>query len=210
MRVEKVVLASSSPIRRQLLSSTGLSFDVAVADEVNEKSILSNQPHDLACERACAKAGAVARRMPDHLAIGADQVLSLGTQYFDKAESSAEARQRLRELSGRTHYLHSAFCIALRVSPANQVRFLSRTVVSTPMTMRRLSEHDINSYVATGEWQGCVGCYQFENRGILLFEPSSYDFSAVLGLPLLQLMSELRLLGVDPLVDASGPWHCSL
>lgn len=188
----KVVLASTSPFRRKLLEESGLSFTVA-APEVDEKTIVALPPRLLARKRAELKGLDVARRsLPSSLVIGADQVLSLDGFAFDKAHSADEAFQRLRQFEGRTHFLHSAFCL-ISVKSDGAVQTVYEEVVDVPMTMRRLSNDEILAYVATGEWKGCVGCYRIEGRGAQLFERIGGDHSAIIGLPLTQLYAAMRL-----------------
>jgi septum formation protein len=76
--------------------------------------------------------------------------------------------------------------------------------------MRPLTPAELDAYIATGEWRGSVGCYQFENRGAHLFESVNADHSAIVGLPLQLLLRELRRLGINALVQPHGPWTLSL
>ena len=203
--IKKIVLASQSPFRRQLLASTGLAFDVVVAP-IDEAAIKAPEPRQLAEARAAAKGLAVAAQLPECLVIGADQVLSLDGYSYDKAPDLATAKRHLESLNGKSHTLHSA--IVLAYADASQpARLLRRFTVDVAMTMRRLSPAEIDGYLATGEWQGSVGCYQFENRGVQLFEQVASEHSSIIGLPLQELMRQLRELGVAPLLQAAPPWH---
>lgn len=202
--VKQLILASGSPFRAALLRGAGLQF-VALTAPVDEDAIQGLAPPALALARARLKGTAVAKQYPDALVIGADQVLSCAGQSIDKATSAAEARQVLNHLSGKTHYLHSAVCLLAGDDAAEWGSF----VVDVGMTMRMLTSIEIDAYVETGEWQGCVGCYQYENRGIHLFEGDGAEHSAVLGLPLLPLLKALRELGVDCLSRPAPPWVLS-
>lgn len=151
-------------------------------------------PRILASRRAEFKGLDVAQRAAaGSLVIGADQVLSLDGYVFDKALSAEEAFQRLRQFEGRTHFLHSAFCL-IAVDEGRDIKTVYEEVVDVPMTMRRLSHEEILAYVATGEWEGCVGCYRIEGRGVQLFERIGGDHSAIIGLPLTQLYAAMRQL----------------
>ena len=109
---------------------------------------------------------------------------------------------RITEFAGQTHYLHSAFCLALGD------KLLHAECVDVPMIMRKLSESEIDRYVESGEWEGCVGCYQFENRGGLLFDPkTSGDQSSIIGLPIRQLNFAFLKLGINLLTQPEGPWE---
>lgn len=186
-----VVLASTSPFRRKLLEETGLEFTVEAA-AADERTIADLPPRILARRRAEFKGLDVAQRVAaGSLVIGADQVLSLDGYAFDKAQSAEEAFQRLRQFEGRTHFLHSAFCL-IAVDPCGELNTIYEEVVDVPMTMRRLTHEEILSYVATGEWEGCVGCYRIEGRGVQLFERIGGDQSSIIGLPLTQLYAAMR------------------
>ncbi|MCX6107782.1 MAG: Maf family protein [Proteobacteria bacterium] len=202
--VKKLILASQSPFRRTLLQAAGLDFSVEVAP-IDEYAIKADHPGVLASRRAEAKALAVAEIHPDALVIGADQVLSFQDLTFDKANDEPTARLRLQALAGRTHVLHSAFALAFAES-AGVAKIIRTGLVNVAMTMRALSPEEIEAYVATGEWRGSVGCYQYENRGVHLLSSVDGDHSSIIGLPLLQLMEHLRSIGVNPLVKPKGPW----
>src|SRR5690606_9894419 len=85
-------------------------------------------------------------------------------------------------------------------------RVLVAEVIDVPMRMRALTEAEIDAYVATGEWQGSVGCYQYEHRGAHLFDGPGADQSTIVGLPLYRLLTLLRELGVNGLTSPAGPW----
>ncbi len=207
--VAQLVLASQSPFRKALLASTGLAFAVEVAP-VDEATVQNADPRALALGRARLKGAAVARQRLRQggggaLVIGADQVLSFEGGTFDKAKTEAEATARLRQLAGKTHYLHSAVTLSLAAEAAVLER--AAFVVDVPMTMRALSDAEIAAYVRFGEWRGAVGCYQFENRGIQLFDGVDSDWSSIVGLPLQPLLKALRALGVEGLAAPEPPWH---
>lgn len=137
--------------------------------------------------------------------LGCDQVLSLKGESFDKAESHEEAERRLAQFSGQDHFLHSAVVHAV----GGQI--IEEFCVDVPMRMKNLSDTQIKAYVATNEWKGCVGCYQYENRGRNLFDASqNQDQSAIIGLPLSPLLENLEKLGIDVLLQPSGPWDLNL
>lgn len=216
--IQRVVLASSSPFRKKLLSSTGLEFTTQTA-AVDEYALVGATPTETCFLRAKAKAEALALIAPGDLVIGCDQILALDGKSFDKAKDSEEAAARLKLFSGRTHYLINQITLTYHNHVLGEgqegPQILTSFEVTVPMQMRSLSHDEITAYVATGEWQGCVGCYQFENRGINLFDAVSgqpvaegafIDHSAVMGLPLVPLLAELRRLGVNALTNPRGPW----
>jgi septum formation protein len=201
--VNQLLLGSTSPFRRKLLEASGVAFGAA-APNVDEAAISADRAETLAMARAIAKARAVAAAHPGALVIGGDQVLGLDGKTFDKAQTAGEARERLRLFAGRTHHLHSAVALAYGD------RLVHEELVSVAMPMRRLSEAELDAYVATGEWRGSVGCYQYEHRGVHLFSGVRGDQSAIVGLPLQELLAALRALGLDALVKPEPPWTIRL
>jgi septum formation protein len=118
-------------------------------------------------------------------------VLDLDGEIFGKPADEAAARAVLRRMSGREHWLRTG--VALRW----EARGLEeRFVESTRLRVRDLAPGEIEAYVATGEWRGCAGGYRLEGRGVLLFEAIEGDYFNILGLPLLRVLSCLRLWGL--------------
>lgn len=204
MEIQKLILASTSPFRSALLASTGLTFSTCNS-KVDETKIQSADPSDLARQRSEAKALAASDNYPSCIVIGADQVASFENLAFDKAESHDEAEARLRQLSGQTHFLHSAYSLVYRPHGEKSIVLRSR-IVKVGMTMRKLTDTHIIKYLETEEWRGCVGCYRVEGRGMHLFEKIDRDQSSVIGLPLHEILSDLRTVGIDGLLNATGPW----
>lgn len=191
----KVVLASASAARQNLLRSAGLRFDVLASnvDEAVVKAALGDvDPIDVAEVLARAKAEDVARRVDARVVIGADQVLALGDQVFDKPEDMAEARAQLLALKGAKHQLHSAVV----VMEDDDVRWVH--VDTVDVTMRDYSPEFVGRYLSAAgdEALASVGCYQLEGLGAQLIEKVAGDYFTVLGLPLLALLAELRQMNV--------------
>ena len=191
-----LVLASGSRIRATLLANARLDFtvDPATVDERAVEAPLLEAgfpPEDIAQVLAEAKALDVAGRRPQDLVIGADQVLGLGNARFTKPADMEAARRQLLDLSGKTHELHSAVVLAR----GDEV--LWRHVSTARLTMRALSPAEIGRYLALAgdAVLSSVGCYQLENVGVRLFERIEGDYFTILGLPLLPLLGELRVLG---------------
>jgi septum formation protein len=210
VKINQLVLASKSSFRVALLRQTGLAFDQADA-QVDEAAIQANDPSQLALKRAEAKSVQVqvqdaARQGQACVVIGADQVLELAGQAYGKVATPEQAKTRLAAFSGSIHQLHSAFALSLHIA-GQTPRLLSSRVVTAHMHMRRLTDADIDVYVRTGEWQGCAGCYQYENRGRHLFNRVEGDEATIIGLPLLQLLHDLRSCGINGLREPQGPWQ---
>lgn len=193
----RLVLASKSAARAAMLAAAGLDvvLDPAAVDEraLDEGwTAAGRDPAAIARLLAEAKALDVSRRRPGDLVIGADQTLALGSRRFSKPDSLEAATAQLQVLAGKTHHLHSG--VALARSGA----VLFSTVASAAMTMRPLSDAFLVAYLAAigPAVMRSVGCYQYEGRGIQLFERIEGDFHTILGMPLLPLLAALRAEGV--------------
>lgn len=192
----RLILASQSAARSQLLSQTGLTFDKIPAhldeDGIKDDCLArGHSPKSVALRLAEAKAMHVATRHHG-LVIGADQVLQLEKDLISKSRDLKEARALLKRMSGKTHYLHSAMALA-------ENGYLVWSHVETAeMSVRPLSDHFIDTYLEqTGETiLSSVGCYQLEGAGIHLFDAIRGDYFTVLGLPLLPLLAKFRQLDV--------------
>ncbi|MGE5510684.1 MAG: Maf family nucleotide pyrophosphatase [Bacteroidota bacterium] len=197
-RARDLVLASGSRSRRQMLEAAGASFAVEPA-EVDENAIRETlqagdnaiDPADVAEVLARAKAEAVSRKRPDALVIGADQVLALDDEIFEKPRGLDGARAHLRRLRGRAHQLHSAVVLAER---GEVVWSYADTA---DLTMRTFSDQFLDDYLRRAGPIVCesVGAYQLEGLGIQLFQRIEGDYFTILGLPLLPLLAELRTRG---------------
>ena len=190
----KLVLASTSRIRGELLTRAGLAFkSVRPAVDENElkKTSKDLSPGDLALSLAAAKAVSVANRMPDALVIGADQVLNLAGEVFDKPDTPAAARRQLIDLRGRSHILETALCCALGDKVVWQ--HLGRAT----LTMRSFSDGFLDDYLRQmgPDVTTSVGGYKLEGLGAQLFEAIEGDYFTILGLPLLPLLDYLRRRG---------------
>jgi septum formation protein len=195
---EPLVLASQSKARQTLLANAGIEFESDPAD-IDERAIQISSglsgPGDIASLLAREKARIVSVRRPSRYVVGADQTLALGARIFNKPAGRAQAADQLRALGGHCHELHAA------VAVARDGKLLFEHVSIARMTMRRLADAEINSYLEeAGEAViSSVGAYQLEGLGIHLFERIEGDHFTILGLPLLELLAFLRserLLGI--------------
>ena len=191
-----VILASTSPARRALLTAAGVPFTAQSpgVDEDAAKASLAAEglsPRDMADALAELKALRVSNRKPG-LVIGADQTLDLEGVTLDKAPTIDAARERLLSLRGRSHKLHSAVVVASDGQP------IWREIVTAKLTMRPFSDAFLDDYIArAGEaLTGAVGAYYLEDIGAQLFERIEGDYFAILGLPLTGLLDLLRRYGV--------------
>jgi len=185
-----LILASTSAARRTQLERLGLTVE-CVAPLVDESAWKSKRwpVRTVARCLAEAKAKAVSERRRDAVVIGGDQIASLDGEPFDKPGSFDTARNHLRRLAGRQHELATG--VALAHSGG-----LSSHVEVVELTMRPLTDSEIDAYLAADEPFECAGCYRWERRGPMLFTSvQTTDPSAILGLPLLWLTAALRSLG---------------
>ncbi len=193
--MEKLILASRSAARRAMLTDAGVVFaveDAGVDEDAIKVALADAAPTDLAVELAAAKALAVSRQQPEAWVLGADQTLSFDGGLISKVKSLDEARERLRQMRGRTHHLHSGAALA------HDGALVWSGVDSVAMRMRDFSDGFLDAYLAAeGEaLLSCVGAYRLEGLGSQLFEAVEGDFFTVLGLPLWPVLAELRRAGV--------------
>lgn len=192
----KIILASTSPFRRALLSSAGVDFTVD-PPRIDERAVEQATrgsgvtPAEVGLILARAKAEEVSGRSPEHFVIGSDQTLAFEDELLHKPKDMEAARRRLLAFSGRTHFLNSAVAIA-----QNGETVWSH-VAEAAMTMRALSPAFIGRHLARvgDKALTSVGAYQIEGEGIQLFERIEGDHFTIVGLPLLPLLDALRGLG---------------
>lgn len=188
----KIILASASAIRAEILTNAGIKFSVSPSfvneAKIKEQSLRQglNIP-ELVEKLALAKAAALVLGN-DEIIIGADQILEFGGSVYDKPKSVDEARTRLLEMRGQEHRLVGAVCILQKGH--KPWCYIS----TTKLLMRNFSDDFLKDYLAQEREAllTCVGAYKFEGRGALLFDKVEGDFFSILGLSLLPLLAELR------------------
>jgi len=192
-----IVLASTSPTRQAMLRNAGLSF-TSVSPNIDERDLVARHPHwapsETALRLAEAKAVDVSTNHADAVAIGADQVLVLGSQVFAKPSSIEECRQHLLELKGRNHKLISSVVCAR----SGHVEW-SHTAEAL-LRMRPFSDRFLEQYLNQigNDCLSSVGGYKIEGLGLQLFEDVRGDHFTILGLPLIPLLGYLRMTGEIP------------
>ena len=193
----KLVLASGSQIRAQLLRNAGLEFrvDVArIAEAAIKDALLAEAapPRDIADTLAEMKARKITDKHPGAMVIGCDQVLAFGKTILSKPTSPEDAAEQLRALRGHQHMLLSAVVIYEDGKP------IWRHVGQVRLRMRDVSDEYLAGYISRNwdDIRHSVGAYQLEGEGVRLFHSISGDYFHVLGLPLLELLAFLTLRGV--------------
>jgi septum formation protein len=194
-----IVLSSTSATRRRLLSQSGLHFKTAKppVDEAAVKTTLREagaSAADVAAKLAESKAESVGAILPGAYVIGADQMLECDDAWFDKPVGLDGAKRHLRALRGKTHHLITASAIAY------EGRIVWRHTETAKMTMRDFSDAFLDRYLekAGDGVTHSVGAYELEGIGAQLFDRIEGDFFAILGLPLIPLLSALRAAGALP------------
>jgi septum formation protein len=187
--VTRIVLASASPRRLELLRSLGLEVIVRPS-AYGEPDDPQATPLELATRHAAAKARDVQAAAPQQLIVAADTVVDLDGTALNKPADAADAARMLRLLSGRTHLVHTAFAIALPGSPG-----LVEEQSTTAVRFYPLTEDEIAAYVETGEPMDKAGGYGIQGRAASLVESIEGDFYTVMGFPLARFVRALRRLG---------------
>jgi len=186
MSDKMIVLASTSPFRRELLSRLGLSFETA-NPETDETPLLDETPEACALRLSEAKARAVAARYPDALIIGSDQVAYLGTQVFGKPGNHDNAVKQLQMMRGRTVNFFTGLCLF-----NTKTERIHLCGVPTLVTFRDLSDDEIENYLRREQPYNCAGSAKSEGLGIaLIAKMDGGDPNALIGLPLIALCSLL-------------------
>ena len=187
----KIVLASGSPRRLGLLNQAGIEPDSLLPAELDEIPEKGELPRALATRLARAKAEAAlatVRRDEDlrgAYIIGADTVVAVGRRILPKAESLDEAAACLRLLSGRNHRVYSGICL---ITPKEAFR---QRLVETRVRFKRLSNEDLEAYLASGEWRGKAGGYAIQGLAGTFVVKMVGSYSNVVGLPLYETMALL-------------------
>lgn len=185
----RLVLASESPRRRDLLASIGLSPDLIAPADIDETPLRDELPRRLAARLSAAKAEAVAALHPEDYVLAADTVVSVGRRILPKAADADEVVQCLKLLSGRAHRVVTGVSVR---GPGGR---RGDRLVETRLKMRRLSEADIGAYVDSGEGVGKAGGYGIQGRAGAFILSLSGSWPAVVGLPLHETETLLKGLG---------------
>lgn len=185
----RIVLASGSPRRKELLEMLGLEFEICPAR--GEESVQEGlSPEETVISLASEKAREVSARFPgDTVVIAADTVVCAEGELLGKPRDRADAVRMLKLLSGRSHYVYTGVCVmcggvSLAEAEATEVRF------------RAVSDEEINAYADTGEPMDKAGAYGIQGKASVLIEGINGDYYNVMGLPLCRLGGILKTIGV--------------
>ncbi|MEP6550982.1 MAG: Maf family protein [Gemmatimonadales bacterium] len=189
MSVCRVVLASSSPRRRDLLNLIGIEHEVRPPN-IDETMRPREVPRRHAERLAREKASAIATRDPDLITIGADTVVVINRKVLGKPRDRDDAARMLSMLSGREHTVVTAVAVS-------RGRKLRSAIEEVRVRFRRLRDDEIEAYVATGEPMDKAGAYGIQGYGATIVERVEGDYFAVMGLPLVRLVGLMRDVGVS-------------
>lgn len=181
----RLILASASPRRLELLAQIGVAPDLVAPADIDETPLKAEPPARLAQRLACSKAAVLAETYPDDVILAADTVVAVGRRLLEKPADEVEATRFLRLLSGRNH----------RVFTGVAVVSAGRTtwrVVETRVSVKPLSQDEIAAYVASGEWRGKAGGYGIQGRAAAFISRIVGSHPAVMGLPLYETANLLR------------------
>jgi septum formation protein len=185
----RLILASASPRRIDLLARIGVRPDAVVPANIDESVPKGELPRVHALRLAREKAEAVALADPESLVLAADTVVAVGRRILPKVEDEASLRACMRLMSGRRHRVLTGVALAV---PGQGVR---ERLVETMITMKRLSEQEIDYYASHGEWRGKAGGYALQGYGEVYVRYIAGSYSNVVGLPLAETRMLLKSAG---------------
>jgi len=186
----RLILASASPRRVELLARLGLTPDAIDPADIDEAPLKAERPRDYARRIAVEKAAVIAARHPGSVVLAADTVVAAGQQILPKAEDESQARSCLVMLSGRRHRVLSAVCL-IDTNGKQSLR-LSETILA----FKRLSAREIDAYIASDEWRGKAGGYAVQGYAESFVRMLSGSHSSVMGLPLFETRALLVSAGL--------------
>ena len=185
----RLILASASPRRLDLLARIGVTPDAVEPAEIDESVPRGELPRAHAQRLAREKALAVDAKYPDALVLAADTVVAVGRRILPKVEDEATLRQCMRLLSGRRHRVLTGVALAIPGQPTRS------RVVETMIAMKRLSADEIDHYAGHGEWHGKAGGYALQGYGEVYVRHIAGSYSNVVGLPLAETRHLLKSAG---------------
>lgn len=185
----KLILASASPRRVELLAQVGITPDAVVPADIDETPLRRERPRPLAERLSLEKARAIAKQYPDDFILAADTVVSLGIRVLEKPVDGQEAAKFLKQLSGRRHRVIGGFTV---ITPDGTD--VVRSVV-TQVRFKRLMDQEIEAYIDGGEWQGKAGGYAIQGAAAAFIPWIGGSYSNVVGLPLTEVIATLNGLG---------------
>ncbi len=187
--MKKIILASQSPRRKKILEQIGLDFKIVVSD-FDETTIEFKTPQEMVEKLSFEKAKIIAGKYPNAIIIGADTTVIFREEIIGKPKSKADAIRILKLLSGNIHEIVTGFTVT-------EGRKSITKHVESRVKFKKLSDEEIDAYVATGEPMDKAGGYGIQDKGGLFIEKITGDYFNVVGLPIFALSKALKVFGVD-------------
>jgi len=181
----RLILASKSPRRRELLAQAGLTFSVIPSD-FDESTVAMSSPDSYVITQAESKALDISQKHPVAWVIGADTIVLIDRQILGKPATRKEAYDMLERLSGKTHQVLTGYCICCK----KKNRFFSETV-KTDVRFKKLNDAEINWYIQTSEPFDKAGGYAIQGLGTILVRSINGSYTNVVGLPVCEVMEYL-------------------
>ena len=189
MITKDFILASASPQRKRLLEQIGYAPKKIVSADIDEAEIKHEKPLPYVKRMAFEKANAVAKLFPNENILACDTIITVGLRIVHKSKTADDQRSVMNLLSGRNHKVISAVCL---IDKSGKI---SQRVVTTRISMKRLSEEEIEKYLASNEWVGVCG-YKIEGLLAGFVRQMVGSFSGVVGLPLYETKNLLEGAGI--------------
>ena len=189
--MSKLILASASPRRQQLLTQVGVPFAIEPAN-IDERTTPGEAPRDYVLRMAYEKAQHVSWQWPTAFVLGADTIVTIDDEILGKPKDLAEARRMLRGLSGRTHTVMTGLALL-----HHDRGVVQQDTVSTAVRFRRLSEHDIETYVTTAKPLDKAGAYAIQDSARAFVEAFDGCYTNVVGLPVQRTVDLMRAAGMN-------------
>ena len=197
----QLILASTSPRRRELLALLGIAFEI-IAPDFEEVPQPGWSPRQQVEHFAREKARSIAIARPTVLVLGSDTVIELDGQMLGKPADLADARAMLTRLAGRPHYVHTAVALCRQIP-----RYEAVAIETATVQMKVFDEAAIERYLATQEPMGKAGAYSIQGVGSEFIEAICGDFLGIVGLPLRRVATLLAGAGVPAPVDVDALYH---
>jgi len=189
----KLILASSSPRRKDLLEQIGMAADVIDSPDVDETANKGELPLAYVKRIALAKVDVIAAKYDEGYIVAADTIVALGRRIIGKAEDRAGAKRDLSLMSGRTHTVFSG--VAIVKKEAGKITARSLKVMETKVKFKRMSDAELEWYLDQGEWEGKSGSFTLMGKGAAFIEKISGSHTNVIGLPLCETRNILLGMG---------------
>ena len=188
----KLILASSSPRRQELLQRLNITFDI-IRPNVNESALAkSSNPEKHCISLAEMKACKISQYYPNYMIIGADTIVVLNDQILEKPDDRIQAETMLKTLSGKTHHVYTGVCLKW-----DEKKMHHLFVEISKVTFRKLDERDIQHYIATCPPYDKAGSYGIQDWSAIFVEKISGCYDNVVGFPLSRFYQELKKLGIN-------------